>query len=303
MINSARGINMISGSIVAIVTPMKADNSVDWARYEALINYHISNGTDGIVTVGTTGESATLTPKEHIQCIEFTVKTVNGCLPVIAGTGANSTAEAIHFALAAKTVGADAHLSVAPYYNKPNQRGLLAHFSAIAEACDLPLILYNIPGRTGVDILVETVVELAKINHIIGIKEASTIERCRELLEVLPETFALYSGDDPINCQIISEGAIGAISVTANIAPKAMAKLCQLAKTDFTAAKSIDNTLQALHTQLFIEPSPAPTKWALSRMGLIENYLRLPLVTLDEQYFSVIEAALKQAKIDLPTIV
>lgn len=287
----------ISGSIVAIVTPMKADLSVDWDAYRRLIEFHIDQGTNAIVSVGTTGESATITPKEHIECIAFTVKTVNGRIPVIAGTGANSTAEAIHLAKAAQQAGADAHLSVAPYYNKPNQRGILAHYRAITEACDLPLILYNVPGRTCSDIAVATVVELAQIPHIIGIKEASTIERCRELLAACPAEFAIYSGDDPINCQILSEGAAGAISVTANVAPKAMAEVCRLAKTDFAAAKAIDDTLQGLHTQLFVEPSPAPSKWALSRMGLIENVLRLPLVALDDANYPVVEDALNQADI------
>lgn len=291
---------MISGSLVAIVTPMTADGSVDWDAYRDLIEFHIENGTNGIVAVGTTGESATLAPETHIKCIEFTVKTVAGRIPVIGGTGANNTKEAIHLAQATQAAGADAHLSVAPYYNKPNQRGLLAHFTAIADACDLPLILYNVPGRTCSDIAVETVVELAKIPHIIGIKEASTIERCRELLAACPENFAIYSGEDPINCQIISEGAAGAISVTANVAPKAMSEMCQLAKTDFTAAKVIDDTLQALHTTLFIEPSPAPTKWALAEMGFIQNHIRLPLLTLEAASYPAVTDALAQAGIHLP---
>lgn len=288
---------MISGSIVAIVTPMTADNNIDWDSYRNLIEFHIENGTDGIVAVGTTGESATVTPDEHIRCIEFTVKTVAGRIPVIAGTGANATQEAIHLAEAAQRAGADAHLSVAPYYNKPNQRGLLAHYRAITDACDLPLILYNVPGRTCSDIAVETVVKLAKIPHVIGIKEASTIERCRELLATVPKDFAVYSGEDPINCQIISEGAAGAISVTANVAPKAMAEVCRLAKSDFAAAKAIDDTLQALHKDLFVEPNPAAPKWALSRMGLIQNHLRLPLVPMDEASYPIVEKALQQAGI------
>lgn len=288
---------MISGSIVAIVTPMTADNNIDWDSYRNLIEFHIENGTDGIVAVGTTGESATVTPDEHIRCIEFTVKTVAGRIPVIAGTGANATQEAIHLAEAAQRAGADAHLSVAPYYNKPNQRGLLAHYRAITDACDLPLILYNVPGRTCSDIAVETVVKLAKIPHVIGIKEASTIERCRELLATVPKDFAVYSGEDPINCQIILEGAAGAISVTANVAPKAMAEVCRLAKSDFAAAKAIDDTLQALHKDLFVEPNPAAPKWALSRMGLIQNHLRLPLVPMDEASYPIVEKALQQAGI------
>lgn len=291
------GEHTISGAIVAIVTPMKADHSIDWDAYRQLIEFHIAQGTNGIVSVGTTGESATVTPTEHIQCIEFTVKTVAGRIPVIAGTGANSTVEAIHLARAAQNAGADAHLSVAPYYNKPNQRGILAHYQAIADTCDLPLILYNVPGRTCSDIAVKTALTLAKIPHVIGIKEASTIERCRELLAACPDNFSVYSGDDPINCQIINEGAAGAISVTANVAPKVMADVCRLARTDFSAAKALDDTLQALHSKLFIEPSPAAAKWLLSRMGKLENVLRLPLVTLHEDYYSVIEDAAKQAGI------
>ncbi len=259
---------MIKGSLVAIVTPMLADGSIDW---------------------------------DHIRCIEFVVEVTAGRVPVIAGAGANSTKEAIYLANAAKTAGADAQLSVAPYYNKPNQRGILAHYNAITANCDLPLILYNVPGRTCSDIAVETVVELAKNPHIIGIKEASTIERCRELLAACPDDFAIYSGEDPINCQIIAEGAAGAISVTANVAPKAMSEVCRLAAIDFEKAKAIDDTLQALHTDLFIEPSPAPTKWLLSKLGFIENNLRLPLVPLGEDSYAKVTKAAQQANVLLPT--
>ncbi len=290
---------MFSGSIVAIVTPMKADLSIDWEGYRKLIEFHIENGTDAIVSVGTTGESATLTHEEHIECIEFSVKVADGRLPIIAGAGSNSTVEAVHLALSAKNAGADAILAVSPYYNKPNQRGLLAHYRAIAESCDLPLILYNVPGRTGSDIAVETAVELAKIPNIIGIKEASTIERCRELLKACPEDFAIYSGDDPINCQIISEGAAGAISVTANLLPKEIAEVCKLAKTDFAKAKQLDDTLQSLHRDLFVEPNPVPVKWAMSRVGLIEPHVRLPLVTLEKSNYATIECAMKDAGIEL----
>lgn len=288
---------MINGSIVAIVTPMKADNSIDWDSYRSLIEFHIENGTDAIVAVGTTGESATIAPEEHIQCIKFAVETAAGRLPIIAGTGANATREAIHLAKAAQKAGADAHLSVAPYYNKPNQQGLLAHFRAIADACDLPLILYNVPGRTCSDIAVETVVELAKIPHIIGIKEASTLERCQDLLNVLPKDFAVYCGNDPTNVAVIAAGGAGAISVTANVAPKAMAEVCRLAKTDVTAAEALDATLSALHTDLFVEPSPAPTKWLLTEMGLIENHLRLPILPLSSASYEVVRKAAQQARI------
>ncbi len=288
---------MFSGSIVAIVTPMHADHSIDWQTYRQLIEFHIDNGTNAIVSMGTTGESATLSHQEHIDCVKFSVEVANGRIPIIGGSGSNSTAEAIHLAQAVQAAGADAHLSVAPYYNKPNQRGLLAHFSAIAEACDLPMILYNVPGRTGSDIAVETAAELAKIPHIVGIKEASTLERCRELLAACPKDFAVYSGEDPINCQIISEGAAGAISVTANIVPKAMAEVCALAKTDFQAAKQLDDTLQGLHTDLFVEPNPVPVKWAMSQVDLCQEHVRLPLVTLAETNQAVVAAAMKKAGI------
>lgn len=290
---------MISGSIVAIVTPMNDQGEIDWESYQNLIEFHINQGTGGLVVIGTTGESATITPKEHVQCIAFVVKTVAGRIPVIAGTGANATQEAIHLAVKAQQAGANAHLSVAPYYNKPDQRGLLAHYQAITQACDLPLILYNVPSRTCSDLAVETVVELAKVPHIIGIKEASNLERCQQLLKAVPADFAVYSGHDPINCQIISEGAKGAISVTANVAPKAMAEICRLATTDYTQAQAIDETLQALHHDLFVEPSPAACKWILSQMGLIKNHLRLPLLPLSDKAFPVIEKALKQANISL----
>ena len=290
---------MISGSIVAIVTPMKKDGSIDWETYRSLIEFQIENGTKAIVATGTSGEASTIEPEEQVQCIEFVVKTVAKRIPVIAGTGANATKEAIHLAQGAQSVGADAHLSVVPYYNKPNQSGMLAHFKAIANACSLPLILYNVPRRTACDIAVETVLKLEKIPNIIGIKEASTLERCQELLSACDENFLVYSGEDLINCQIISEGAAGAISVTANVAPKLMAQVCELAKSDFVAAKAIDDTLQGLHKKLFVEPNPIPTKWALSRMGLIENNLRLPLVALNDTYFAVVEKALNQANIYL----
>lgn len=290
---------MLSGSIVAIVTPMNADTSINWDAYKKLIEFHIENGTDAIVSVGTTGESATLTHEEHIQCVNFCVETVAGRIPVIAGAGSNNTVESIHLAQAAKEAGADALLCVAPYYNKPNQRGLLAHYRAIANGCDLPVILYNVPGRTGSDIAVETAVELAKVPNIIGIKEASTIERCRELLKACPDDFAVFSGDDFINCEIISEGAAGAISVTANIVPKAMSEMCKLAKTDVEAAKKLDATLQGLHNELFIEPNPVPVKWAMARIGLIEDNVRLPLVKLAEENATKIEAAMQKAGISL----
>ncbi len=288
---------MISGSIVALVTPLKADFSIDWDDYRNLIEFHIEHGTSAIVSVGTTGESATLSHDEHIECVRFSVEVAAGRIPIIGGSGSNSTAEAIYLAKAVQDAGAVAHLSVAPYYNKPNQRCLLAHFQAIAAACDLPMILYNVPGRTCSDISVETAVELAKIPHVTGIKEASTLQRCLDLLAACPDDFAIYSGEDPINCEVISKGGAGAISVTANIAPRLMADVCQLAKTDFEAAKALDEKLRALHSDLFVEPNPVPVKWAMSRIGLLDNHVRLPLLPLENTYYSTIEAAMKKADI------
>lgn len=288
---------MITGSIVAIATPMKTDTSIDWEAFSKLIEYHISNGTNGIVVVGTTGESATLSPEEHIECIDFVVKKVAGRIPVIAGTGANSTSEAIHLAKSAEASGCDAHLSVVPYYNKPTQEGLYQHFLAIAESCELPLILYNVPGRTGCDLLPETVVRLSKVINIVGIKEASTLERCLELLNVCPNDFYIFSGDDPIALEVTRQGGAGVISVTANIAAKQMSDMIALATTDYEKAKEIDASLQTLHQSMFIEPNPIPVKWALYRMGLIEDAIRLPLVSLSKDNQPLVEEALVKAKL------
>ncbi len=288
---------MITGSIVALVTPMNNDLSVSWDTLSNLIEFHIENGTNAIVIIGTTGESATLSHETHIKCFEYAVKVSNNRIPIIAGTGANNTVEAVNLAKAAKLAGANAHLSITPYYNKPNQRGLLAHYTEIADNCDLPMILYNVPGRTACDLKVETILELAKHKNIIGIKEASTKERCFELIEKCPDGFAVYCGEDPVNCEVINAGANGAISVTANVAPKLMSQVCEIAKTDLNKAKELDKKLSSLHTDLFIEPSPAPTKWALERMGLIENNIRLPLVTLAEESYKTVTNALAKADI------
>ncbi len=288
---------MITGSIVAIVTPMKDNLEIDWDAFSRLIEFQIENNTNAIAVLGTTGESATITPKTHIECIKFVVDKVNKRVPVIAGTGANNTVEAVYLAKAAKEVGADLHLSVVPYYNKPNQAGIYAHYMEIANNCELPMLLYNVPGRTVADASVETVVKLSKHKNIIGIKEASTIERCRELLKAVPKDFLVISGEDPINCQIISEGVAGAISVTANVAPKLMSEVCRLAKTDLEKAKLLDEKLSLLHTDLFVEPSPSPTKWALKKMGLIDDNIRLPLVKLSKEGQKVVEKAMRKAEI------
>lgn len=297
MFNDQTISTMITGSIVAIATPMKSDSSVDWDAFAELIEWQILNGTNGIVVAGTTGESATLSPEEHIHCIEFVVDKVASRVPVIAGTGANSTTEAIHLAKSAEASGCDAHLSVVPYYNKPTQEGLYQHFLAIAESCNLPLILYNVPGRTACDLLPETVLRLSQIKNIVGIKEASTLERCLELIDKCPSEFAIYSGDDPIALEVVHRGGVGVISVTANIAPKQVSDMMALAKTDYTQAKQIDNGLADVHQSMFIEPNPIPVKWALYRMGFIKNSIRLPLVPLSTENQTCVEETLRQANL------
>lgn len=287
---------MIKGSIVAIVTPMFPDGAVDWDSLSALVEWHISQGTDGIVAVGTTGESATLDVEEHIEVIRRSVKLAKGRIPIIAGTGANSTSEAIELTRAAKEAGADAALLVTPYYNKPPQEGLFRHYKAIAEAVDLPIILYNVPGRTGCDMLPATVARLAQIKNIVGLKEAKgDMDRVKELLALgLPRDFALYSGDDATARESILLGFHGDISVTANVAPRLMHEVCMAAlKGDAAKAERIDAQLAPLHKTLFVEPNPIPVKWALNQMGKIPAGLRLPLVPLDAQHYNTVREALR----------
>ncbi len=289
---------MIKGSIVAIVTPMHQDGSLDWTRLDALVDWHIAEGTDAIVAVGTTGESATLDLDEHIAVIRRIVERAAGRVPVIAGTGSNATTEAIEQTLAAKTVGADAALLVTPYYNKPPQEGLYRHFRKIAESVELPQILYNVPGRTGCDLLPATVARLAQIPNIVGIKEAKgELPRIQELLALeLGAEFAIYSGDDATACASILAGCHGDISVTANVAPRKMHLMCAAALAGQRAeAERIDAELQALHKDLFVEPNPIPVKWALSQMNKIENGLRLPLVPMNAAHTSRVHAALQSA--------
>lgn len=289
---------MIKGSIVALVTPMAEDGAVDFAALDALVDWHIAEGTDGIVAVGTTGESATLDVDEHIEVIRRVAARAAGRIPVIGGTGANSTSEAIELTVAAKAAGADAALLVTPYYNKPPQEGLYRHYRRIAETVDLPLILYNVPGRTGCDMLPATVRRLAAIPSIVGLKEAKgETARTRELLALgLPERFALYSGDDATARESILLGFHGDISVTANVAPRLMHELCAAAlRRDTATAAAIDEKLQALHRDLFVEPNPIPVKWALERMGRIPAGIRLPLVPLDPQYHRRVSGALQLA--------
>lgn len=273
---------MIRGSIVALVTPMHADGAVDWERLRKLVDWHVEQGTHGIVAVGTTGESATLGFEEHDLVIKEIVSAARGRIPVIAGTGANNTEEAIRLTRDAQRDGADACLLVTPYYNKPPQEGLYQHFLAVARAVDIPQILYNVPGRTACDMLPETVERLSKVPNIIGIKEATgNIERAREIMDRCGPDFTLLSGDDATALEFILAGGHGDISVTANVAPKKMAAMCEAALAgDVEKARELNAALDPLHRDLFIETSPIPAKWALYEMGLIDCGIRLPLVPL-----------------------
>ena len=288
---------MIKGSIVAIVTPMFEDGSLDRDSLRKLLDWHIAEGTDGIVIVGTTGESATVSPEEHCELVKLAVDHVGGRIPVIAGTGGNSTAEAIALTRHAKEVGADASLQVVPYYNRPTQEGMYRHFRTIAEAVDLPIILYNVPGRTVADMANETVARLAPIDNIVGIKDATgNIGRGIELLKMVDKSFAVYSGDDPTAMALMFCGGAGNISVTANVAPRAMHELCAAAMAgDIARAVEINNRVLGLHGKLFVEPNPVPVKWALAEMGKMPSGLRLPLAPLSASYHETVRAALVEA--------
>jgi len=288
---------MITGSIVALVTPMRADGAVDHEALAKAVDRVIEAGSAAIVSVGTTGESATLDVDEHTEVIRRTIDVAAGRVPIIAGTGANSTAEAIHLTAAAKAAGADAALLVTPYYNKPPQEGLYRHFKAVAEAVDIPQILYNVPGRTAVDMLPSTVERLADVPGIVGIKEAKgDLDRVRELVALGLPDFALYSGDDATARDSILLGFHGDISVTANVAPEGMARMCAAALAgDAETAAAIDADLAALHRSLFVEPNPIPVKWALAELGLIDEGIRLPLVPLDPAFHAEVRAAIKAA--------
>jgi 4-hydroxy-tetrahydrodipicolinate synthase len=286
---------MIEGSIVALVTPMEQDGALDVESLNRLIEFHIEQGTDGIVAVGTTGESATLDEAEHCEVIRLVVDRVAGRIPVIAGTGANSTAEAIHLTRRARELGADACLLVTPYYNKPTQEGLFLHHKAIAEAVDIPQILYNVPGRTACDMLPATVARLAEIPNVIGIKEATgKLERAEEIIRLCGPDFLLYSGDDATAREFCLLGGHGVISVTANVAPKLMHEMCAAARAgDRAAAEAIDAKLAALHRDLFIESNPIPVKWAVHEMGLIKSGIRLPLTWLSEGCRDIVRNAMR----------
>ncbi len=292
---------MIRGSIVAIVTPMHEDGSLDLAAFRELIDFHIAQDTDGIVVVGTTGESPTVDVEEHELLIQLAVEHAAGRIPVIAGTGANSTKEAIELAAFSKKAGAQASLTVVPYYNKPTQEGLYRHFKAIAETVDMPHILYNVPGRTGADMHNDTVLRLAQISNIIGIKDATgNIERGSDLLQRAPRDFAVYSGDDASTLALLLLGAHGTISVTANVAPRLMHEMCVAALNgEVDKARAINFRLLGLHRHLFIEPNPIPVKWAVARMGKIKNVLRLPLTPLSAVSQGEVENAMRQAGVIL----
>ena len=288
---------MFHGSMVALVTPMREDGSLDNEALERLVAFHLENGTDAIVAVGTTGEASTLDHDEHCNVIRRVVELVKGRIPVIAGTGSNSTSEAIELTQCAMKAGADAVLLVTPYYVKPTQEGLYRHFRAIAEAVAIPQILYNVPGRTGVDMKNETVERLAPISNIVGIKDATgDLVRGKELIERCGDKMDIYSGDDATAMELILMGAKGDISVTANVAPRAMHEMCAAARAgDRAKASAINDKLMPLHKNLFVESNPIPVKWALYEMGLIPAGLRLPLTVLAEQYHDTIRQALKHA--------
>ena len=288
---------MIQGSIVAIVTPMHADGSLDLPGLKKLIDWHIAEGTDGIVIVGTTGESPTVTVDEHCELIKIAVEHTAKRIPIIAGTGGNSTVEAIELTRYAKEVGADASLQVVPYYNRPTQEGMYRHFRKIAESVDLPVILYNVPGRTVADMSNETMLRLAQVPGIIGVKEATgNIGRDTDLLRLAPPSFAVYSGDDLTAMALMLCGGKGNISVTANVAPRAMHELCVAAMAgNVTEAVRINNRMLALHNKLFVEPNPVPVKWAMAEMGLMSHGLRLPLAPLGDEWHETVRAALRES--------
>tara|TARA_R110000823_G_scaffold210224_4_gene340445 strand:+ start:4098 stop:4970 length:873 start_codon:yes stop_codon:yes gene_type:complete len=286
---------MITGSIVALVTPMHPDGGIDWQGLERLLDLHVEAGTAAIGAVGTTGESATLSVPEHCEFIRYCVDYLRGRLPVIAGTGSNSTVEAIELTTAAAEAGAAYCLLVTPYYNRPTQRGLYEHFRCVAQAVDIPQILYNVPGRTAVDLHNDTVIQLSGVANIVGIKDATgDLSRVPVLRQACGENFAIYSGDDATAMELIFAGGQGAISVAANVAPALTAELCRLALAgDRNGAAEIDQRLAPLYTALYLEANPIPVKWALQQQGLIGGGIRLPMTELDERFHAEVNAALR----------
>ena len=288
---------MLKGSLVALITPMNQDGSINYEQLHDLIDWHIENGTDSIVAVGTTGESATLPVEEHLAVIEATVKHVNKRIPVIAGTGANNTVEAIALSQAAEQAGADYTLSVVPYYNKPSQEGIYQHFKAIAEATSIPMVIYNVPGRTVVSMSNDTILRLAEIPNIVGVKEASgKIGSNIELINSVPEGFAVLSGDDPTGLPFMLCGGHGVVTVAANVAPKLFADMCRAAlEGDIATARRLNEQLIPIYNTMFCEPSPAAPKWGLSLLGKCEPHVRLPLVALTEAGQAKVRAALEKS--------
>ena len=288
---------MLKGSLVALITPMNQDGSINYEQLHDLIDWHIENGTDGIVAVGTTGESATLPVEEHLAVIEATVKHVNKRVPVIAGTGANNTVEAIALSKAAEQAGADYTLSVVPYYNKPSQEGIYQHFKAIAEATSIPMVIYNVPGRTVVSMSNDTILRLAEIPNIVGVKEASgNIGNNIELINSVPEGFVVFSGDDPTGLPFMLCGGHGVVTVAANVAPKLFADMCRAAlEGDIATARRLNEQLIPIYNTMFCEPSPAAPKWGLSLLGKCEPHVRLPLVALTEAGQAKVRAALEKS--------
>ena len=286
---------MITGSIVALVTPMHLDGAIDWPALGRLIEYHIESGTAGLGVVGTTGESPTLTVPEHCEVIRFAVEQAGGRIPVVAGTGGNSTHEAIELTVSAAEAGADYSMSVTPYYNKPTQQGLFEHFQAVARAVNLPIILYNVPGRTGCDLLNDTVVKLSQIDNIVAIKDATgDVERGAALIEAVPDGFSVFSGDDATALELMRRGGKGNVSVTANIAARDMAAMCNLALAqEWEAAAEIDARLSHLNHLLFSEANPIPVKWAMAHRGMVEEGIRLPLTPLSDNCRAPLERAME----------
>ncbi len=291
----------LQGSLVAIVTPLNKSGEVDYASLENLLNWHIDEGTDGIVSVGTTGESATLDVKEHIEVIDFTVKFINKRIPVIAGTGANSTHEAVELSQEAKLRGADYVLLVTPYYNKPNQKGLIKHYEKIANSVDIKQVLYNVPSRTACDMSPETVETLSKHENIVGVKEAvDNVERIRQLVNISKKckNFSILSGDDPTFMSSLIQGAHGVISVAANVIPNPISQICKYVKADkYDEAEKLNKLYDDLYGLLFVESNPIPLKWMMYKMGLIENSIRLPLTELDETFHDTTLSELKKLKL------
>ena len=288
---------MFSGSLVALVTPMFSDGVVDYDNLKKLIDWHIDEGTQAIIAVGTTGESATLDEKEHCDVIRFVVETCNGRIPVIAGTGANSTTEAITLTQCAHDAGADAALLVTPYYNKPTQEGLYLHHKAVAEAVDIPQILYNVPGRTACDMLPATVGRLSKVDNIVGIKEATgDLSRLHEIRQLCGDDFDIFSGDDATGCEFMLSGGNGVISVTNNVAPARMRQMCDAALAgDRETAEELNRELNGLHEKLFLEANPIPVKWAMTEMGMMGVGIRLPLTWLSDEFHQPLREAMQQA--------